>query len=367
MKVISVIQERRKRRWFYAITALVLAALCVLPRPYVARSRLVPQDANSIGIGSMINALGGQLQGFAALLGGVRQPAELYLAIARGDEVASDVVKARDLASSEQYGSLREAKLALRKKVDISAIPGGVIEVQTRSHSPKEAEELTKAFAAAITARLNALGMDRVSRKREIIKARFKEASARVVQTEAALNAFRRANNLAQPEAQLGAAISLRANLQAQLQAKQVELSTLLQLQGPNNPQLQTVRTEIAALQAQISRASDPASGNAGPSLAGLSGISGKYFDLFRDYRFAQVLYEIYSRASEEVAVETLAAEVASDAQVIEAARLDIDRKYNIPAVALLSFLLALAFFTEVYAPSTGMRLPLIGRGDKDE
>jgi uncharacterized protein involved in exopolysaccharide biosynthesis len=97
----------------------------------------------------------------------------------------------------------------------------------------------------------------------------------------------------------------------------------------------------------------------AGPNVAGLAEVSGEYLNLYRDYRFAQALYEVYARSSEEVAVETLAAETASDVQLIEAPRLDPDRKYNIPAVALLALLIALALFTEVYAPATGIDLGL--------
>ena len=65
-RVTDAVREPRSRRLAYAVLALLLAALCVIPRPYVARAKLVPQDSNSVGLGSMMNALGGQLQGFAA-------------------------------------------------------------------------------------------------------------------------------------------------------------------------------------------------------------------------------------------------------------------------------------------------------------
>jgi capsule polysaccharide export protein KpsE/RkpR len=160
----------------------------------------------------------------------------------------------------------------------------------------------------------------------------------------------------------LGSALSLRAGLEAQLQAKLVELQTLQQFQGPENPQLQAVEAEVANLRAQIGRTAQPATGAAGPNVAGLSQVSGEYLNLYRDYRFAQALYEVYSRSSEEVAVEALAGETASDVQVIEAARLDPDRKYNIPAVALLALVLLAALFTEFYAPATGIALRLGGK-----
>ncbi len=352
------ILSARSRRRLYAVAVLVLAVLCVFPQPFVARAKIVPQDSNSIGLGSMMNALGGQLQGFAALLGGARQPIDLYLSIARSSEVTDAVIADRKLAAPEAYGSEHRARLALARLVDVHSLTGGVIEIETRTRDPELAQALTESYVNAITQRLNTLGKDRVARKRRIVLARFDEAAARVVRAEAALGEFRKRHNLVEPEAQLGSALSLRAGLQAQLQAKLVELQTLQRFQGRDNPQLQAANAEVASLRRQIAGTAAPRSDGAGPNIAGISATSGKYLDLYRDYRFAQALYEVYARSSEEVAVEALAIETASDAQVIESPRIDADRKYNIAAVALLALVLVMALFTEVYAPATGIRLP---------
>lgn len=359
------IGEARLRRRGYALGAAACALLSILPQPYVARAKIVPQDSSSIGLNSMMNALGGQLGSFASLLGGAKQPIDMYLAVSRTPEVADMVIGFLKLDGPEAYGSARAARKALAHKVDIHSLTGGMIEVEVRTHDAAESERLTRAYVTAITTRLNALGNDRVQRKRGIVEKRFKEAALRVTKAEAALNAFRQSNNLAAPEAQLGSELSLRAGLQAQLQAKLVELQTARQFQGDENPALRALQSEVAELRAQIARSSAPSTGAAGPNVAGLSQVSGRYLDLYRDYRFAQALYEVYSRSSEEVTVEALAAETASDAQVIEAPRLDIDRKYNIPAVALLMLIAMLAFFTEVYAPATGLRLPLVSPADR--
>jgi hypothetical protein len=345
-----------RRRRGYALLALVLALLCVFPQPYVARTKVVPQDTASLGLSSMTGGLG-QFQGFAALLGGARQPVDMYLAIARGTEVSEAVIKRLNLVGPGGYSDERAAQRALERKVDIHALTGGIIEVETRGFDPAQAQALTKAYATAISDRIVALGHDRVDRKRRIVEARFKEAAARVAKAESQLEAFRRRNNLASPEAQLGSELALRANLQAQLQAKNVELQTVGPFLGPENPRLRALRGEIASLQGQIARTAQPGTDAAGPNVAGVSQVMGAYFDRYRDYRFAQALYEAYARSSEEVAVESLAGETAADVQVIEAARLDADRKYNIPAVALLALVLLLAAFTEIYAPATGIEL----------
>lgn len=363
-KAVAIVAEPRRRRLAYAVIALALAILCVVPRPYVARAKMVPQDSNSIGLGSMMNAVGGQLQSFAALFGGAKQPIDLYLAIGRGSEVRDQVIRTLKLAGPDSYGSETDARIALTRKVDIHSLTGGIVEVEVRTHDAAEAEALARAYVAAISDRIVMLGRDRVARKRQIVLQRFNEASARVASAEAALNGFRRRNNLAEPEAQLGSALALRTGLQAQLQAKLVELQTLQRFQGEDNPQLQSVQSQVASLRAQIARTAEPRVGAAGPNVAGLSEVTSQYVNLYRDYRFAQALYEAYARASEEVAVETLAGEIASHVQVIEAPHLDADRKLNIAAVALLILVLLAALFTEIYAPATGIDLRLRRGGD---
>lgn len=347
----------RTRRRIYAAVVLVLLVLCVFPRPYVARAKIVPQDSNTVGLGSTMNALGGQFQGFAALLGGARQPIDMYLAIGRSAEVTDDVIKRLKLVGPKEYSSERKARLFLASKVDIHSLTGGIIEIEVRTHDDEKSLAIARAYSQAISQRIVALDHDRIERKRQIVLGRFRQASERVAQTEAALNAFRRRNRLAQPEAELGSAIALRAGLEARLQARMVELQTLARFQGPENPQLKAAQSEVASLKAQIARTAEPAIGVGGPNVAGISVTSGKYLDLYRDYRFAQALYEVYSRSSEEVAVEALAGETAADVQAIEAPNLDPDYKVNIPAVALLALLLAIVLFTEIYAPATGMNL----------
>jgi hypothetical protein len=352
------------RRRAYALAALILALLTVFPQPYVARAKVLPQDNNSIGLGSMMNALGGQLQGFASLFGGAKQQTDMYLAVGRSSEVGDAVIRKLKLVGPGGYASATKARLALAKKVDVHSLTGGIIEVEVRTHDAEEAEALTRAYVGAISNRIVALGKDRIERKRAVVDQRFEEAADRVVATEKALNNFRRRNRLAEPQAELGAALSVRAGLEARLQAKQVELQTLEKFQGPENPQLMAVRSEVAALRAQVARSGQADVGPAGPNVAGLGEVSGEYLDLYRDYRFAQALYDVYSRSSEEVTVETLAGETASNVQILEAPRLDADRKYNISAAALLALTIFAALFTEFYAPATGIRL-FRGR-DKD-
>jgi len=356
---VALIERARIRRSIYAVLALLLLVLCFVPRPWVARAKLLPQESSSAGLGQIISSLGGQLSNFANLLTGGRSPNDLYLIIGRSNTVTEDVIRNLHLVGpGQRYSTAHAARIDLARKVDVHLLIGGVVEVETRTHDPQVSLELTQAYLTAISDRIGALTRQTTKRKGEIVAQRFRDAQARVLETERNLDAFRRANRLASPEAQLGSAIALRTSLQAQLSARQVELQSAQQTAGPENPQPRAIRAQIAELQAQIARTARPSMNAAGPNMGGLSQLQSRYLDLFRDYRFAQALYDVYARASEQVAVEELVADSATFIQVIEPANLDAERHFNIWAVGLLSLVVIAAIFTEVYVPATGLRWP---------
>lgn len=355
---INWVKNDRNRRLTYLVAAIVSAILIFFPRPYVARAKIVPQDtsASAASTTNLLGALGGGSQSIGSLLTGGRPSNDLYLIIGRSDTVTDDVIRSLKLVGpGGDYPTLRKAKLALAKKVDIHLLLGGVMEIETKLYDPDKAQRWTSAYANAISRSLARFGRQIITNKQRILRQRFEDASARVKRAEAELNAFRRANNLADPDAQLGSALSQRAGLEAQLKAKQVELQTMQEFRGPESAELAAIRSDISGIRAQIERTATPATGVAGPNVSGLSAISTHYLDLFRTLRFQQSIYDVYQRSAEQVEVEELAAESASYIQIIDPAHIDPERQFNVWAIAVFSLITLLAMFTEWYAPMTGL------------
>jgi hypothetical protein len=352
------VRNDRNRRILYALAAIVAAILIFFPRPYLARAKIVPQDtsASAASTTALLGALGGGPQSIGSLLAGGRTSSDLYLIIGRSDSVAEDVIKRLDLAGpGKRYADVDAAKRALAKRVDVHLLLGGAMEIETKLSDSAYALQLTDAYAGSISRQLANFGRQLVENKQKIVQQRFADATARVARSEAALNAFRRANNLAEPEQELSSEILQRASLEAQLRAKQVEYQAMSEFRGPESAELAALRTEIAGLQAQVARTATPSTGVAGPNVAGLSALSTRYLSLFRDLRFQQSIYDVYQRSAEQVEVEQLAAESASYIQTIDAAHLDPDRQYNVWAMALFALIVLIALFTEWYAPATGL------------
>lgn len=351
--------EARLRRLVYLVVGLILLVFCFFPRPYVARAKILPQENGSAaGLGSMVDVLGGRLNGTGSFLTD-RSSVEAYLVIGRSNEVAREVVKRLDLAGpGRRYATEASALRSLNRKVDVHALLGGTLEVETFAHDSDEALTLNSAFLDAVNHRINLLSRNQVSAKRALVRTRFAEAAARVGETEQALNAFRQRNRLADPTALFGAAVSERAGLEANLQAKLVELNALRSLFGADNIRLQETEAQIQALRQQIAETNKAREDSTGLNLAAQTRLTNQYLNLYRDYRFAQSLFDIYSRFSEQVELQELASQSGADIQVIEEPHLDVQRHYNVLAVGLLAAWLTLILFLEVYAPATGMHLP---------
>jgi hypothetical protein len=355
-RIAAFLEDACKRRIAYAALAAVLAVLCMFPQPQVGRAKIVPQDPGSaLAFGSGA----GKLQDLAALFGGGRRAIDLYLAIGQSEDVRDEVIRNLKLVgSSGRYRTRKDASARLERRVEVQSLPGGVIEIEVTTHDADESLRLTKGYAEAIATRYKALNGEQLTTKRALVSTRFHDAATQLADAEAKLDAFRRRNGLsASPEAELGAALSVRTALEAQLKAKQVELGTLRQFLGPENANLIGVQSEVAELSRKLSQTALPEGNTGAPSTGELTRLSNEYANVYRDYIFAQSLYQIYTRISEEVTVEELSGRTASTVQVIEAPHLDPWRHYNVSALAALALLVLGAFFTEIYTPATGIAL----------
>jgi hypothetical protein len=350
------LHDRRRRIIGYGVIALVLALLAVFPQPYIGRARILPRDPTS-ALGGALGGAGGRIQDLGALLGGNGRAIDLYLAVAQSDDIRNEVIARLHLVGPDApYATFDKASVHLARTVDVQSLPGSILQIEAKTHDPAMALQLTRAFTDVIASHLRDLDNQQVSVKQALLDVRFREAATRLSRAQAALNVFRRINHIsAAPEVELGSAIAIKSGIEARLQAKEVELQTLQGMLGPDNVRLRAAQTEIRGLRAQLDQTTSPTQSAGGPNAGGLTELSTQYLDLYRDYLFAQSIYEVYSRVSEQVAVEDLSGRDAPTVQFIEQPHVDPGIHVNVWATAALIGLALLALFTEVYAPATGI------------
>jgi len=277
----------------------------------------------------MLSGGGGGGLNLSALLG-QHQSIEGELAVSRSHAVARDVILRLRLIGRPGFRDADQAEVALRKKVNIEAVRGSIIQIKAQGADPAFARQLAAGYAAAIRDRLATLSLVQTAEKRAVAESRMSEATIDLAKAQAAIAQFREANKLAVPEAQLGAAVTQLALLQARLQAKQVQLGTLLQFATGENVQVRATP-----------------SGSGANTLAGIAAKDSEYYNLYRNERFAQILSDIYTRYLESTTIDEMSASNSVD--LLEPAYVDPQRHLNVWAEGLLILVILAAITAEFY------------------
>jgi hypothetical protein len=344
-------RRARTRRLVFLGLAILCGLLTLFPRHYLAVVKLVPPETSTAGLSAVLGQLGGN---YAALLAS-HQPAEINLTVARSFDVVRDVEKRLKLAGNRPgYGSLNQTLVKLDRKVDVRVLRGGILQIDVLDRDPVFAEQLVDTYASALRNRLTTLSRAQVDYKRQVLNNRFAEASQRLARAEAALTSFRRSNRLPAPEAQLGQAVSTLTGLEAEIQAKEVELQTALRFATPQNFNVKRIQSDISVLREQLRRARTQQTTQGLPTAAALAETNTRYLNLFRELRFSQALYDSYTRYLEGSAIEDLTAEF--NLQVIESSHIDPAYHFNMVGLGLLLLLGLVAVGSEFYVTAPPVR-----------
>ena len=340
------LRDALRRRLTFGGVCLVLAVLCFFPRHYLAKAQLMPQSPGG-GLSAMLSGgANGGLLSLGALIG-QRQSIEAELAIARSHAVAVSVIDRLHLTQRAGFHDPQQAVLKLQKKTNIEAVRGSIIQIAVTDSDAAFATDIASAYAASIEERLATLNRRQTAAKRAVAEAKLDETTLKLARAQAALSQYREANKMAAPEGQLSAAVLQLGALQGRLQAKQVELGTLLRFATNDNVQVQAARAEIAGLQAQIGQSLSQSGSPAAAGLAAMAAKDAEYFNLYRDVQFAQVLYQIYTRYLESTTIDDMSA--ADNVDIIDQPYLEPAWQINISPLGLLFVALLLAVSSEFY------------------
>jgi hypothetical protein len=345
------------RRAVFGALVVILGALTLWPQPYLARAQLLPNSTSGL-LSSLLGgggAGGGLLQ---SLLGGGNS-ADVDLALARSEQVLLGVAaELRARGWARRIPDTPEGVEKLHRAADIEVIRGGILQISVRNYDPRFAKDVVQAFVVVVERRVAALSTEQTSERRTAASTMMKDATGRLQQAQAAIDQFRIANHLAAPEFILGAAVSRLTGLQAALTAEQAALDDILRFATPESFEVQSERARIAAIQKEIAQAqTQPQTPLGGPNLQGLTPKITTYENLYRDVKFAEAEYDVFSRYLEALAAEAVSAPLGVD--IIQTPFISPTRQYNLRPLGLLVLVLVIGVCAEFYVakrPPGGQR-----------
>ena len=211
-------------------------------------------------------ALLSQLGALTAIAGvgsnlGLKNPADLYIAILQTNLVADSIVDRFHLEDVYHIPDRDAAAGRLRKRSKFVANKTGLIQVTVEDGDPNRAVALVNGYSDELVQQNNRLAIGAASQRRQFYEQQLAQEKDRLADAEVALTKTQLSTGVLQVSGQAQNIIGEEANLQANITAHEVQLGALLASSTEQNPDVVRLRTELAALREQLNKEQHGTSG----------------------------------------------------------------------------------------------------------
>jgi len=323
----------RERRLFWNVawkTALLSAILALLlPVHYEGVVKIVPGESSSGGgmtglLGKLMgggSSSGGMGLGLdAAGLLGMKTPGAFYVEVLKSRSLQDRMIDRFDLKHhywkfsqwySHDYFTTRKK---LKNFTDIEEDKkSGVITVTVTDYKPEMAAQMANAYVEELNKAAADLNTGDAHRERVFLEGRLTEAKQDLDQASLALSQYSSKNTLMDPQTQGRAMVDAAARVQGEIVATEAELKGLQQIYSDDNTRVRTLKARLGVLQGQMksmqgkgaaaSQARESASGSF-PSMSELPVLGYTYYDLYRQAKIRETVYEFLTQQYELAKVQ---------------------------------------------------------------
>lgn len=332
------------------VIAAVTYGLCFLiPPTFTARTTFItPQQQQNPALSALASI--GALSGLAGGALGTRTTADQYVSLMQSNAVSDRLVERFKLRELYDVKYLSDARRTLADRSRVWAGKrDGLITVEVDDRDPERAAQIANAYVEELHTLSNGLALSEAQQRRKFFEAQWQQARKDLAAAQARLQStgFTAAALRATPASQAEA----YGRTRAAISAAEVQLSLLRQRLSPDAPEVQAQQTALATLRAQLAAQERESSA---------PGADQDYVGALREFKYQEVLSEIYARQFEAARVDE--AREGTLIQVVDRATPPERRsKPQRLLIAGAAFIVALVVLPAVLVLRS--RLRLAGRG----
>ncbi len=222
-----------------AILTLLLGSIYIFrTRPeFVATAVILPKESQS------------ESTSLTSIFSG-RKPEGLYPGLLRSRSVTDNVIRELNLMPAGSQG-WEEERAALQGAMTVVAGPDGLLRISVRSGDAKTAMKLANAYLDGLNQQQKTMALSQSVLNREFFEAQLEREKQALVAAETDLEQTQKSSGIIEAGTQTQIGLSQIAATRSQITGLQVQLAALLQSETDENPQVKTLRSQIAQLQAQ--------------------------------------------------------------------------------------------------------------------
>jgi len=313
-----ILAERKRFILLFSFVVAVLTAIVVLilPVTFTATTTILPPQHQE----SSAMALLGQLGGLASLAGnasggaasalGLKNQNDLYIGLLQSEHVMDGVIRRFDLMKVYKAKRLVDARKTLKGKTKILSEKSTLISISVEDHNPKRAAAMANAYVDELHNLMSHLAVTSAAQRRMFFEQQVNLQKEKLAAAEVALEKTEMETGIIQPQGQAEAVIATIMQLRAQISASEVELAALRTSSTNQNPEVITLQSQIAGLQAQLAEfekghpQSASTAGNVLTPTSKVPAASLEYLRRMRDVRYQETLFEFMTRQYEMAKVD---------------------------------------------------------------
>jgi tyrosine-protein kinase Etk/Wzc len=303
-EVIAVLLKHK--RFISVVTAVVTVVTAIgvsfLPNSFKADALIVPPQQQQSSIAALAgSALGGlAMSGMASQLG-LKNPSDLYIGILGSRTIADEIVKQFHLEQVYDKKLASDARKALIKHASFTSGKDSLIKITVEDRDPKRAADLANAFIDELYKQNSRLALTDAAQRRMFFEQQLKNEKDALADAEVALKSTQQSTGLLAPTGQAEVLIRSGAQLRAEIASKEVQLQSMRSYATDQNPQIDVLKREIAALQGQLGRLEvNQGSNSAFQISAGKLPQAGlEYIRKLRDLKYHETLFELLAKQYE--------------------------------------------------------------------
>jgi len=278
------------------VGVLALGYTFTMAPTFNAITKFMPPQQQQSGAAAMLAGLGA-LGGLAGAAGGLKSPADQYVAFLKSNSVQDALIDRFKLTDRYESKFRADTRIALTSSVLIASGKDGLISIDVSDKEPVFAAQLANAHVEELRILLNRIAVTEAQQRRLFFENQLNKTKENLVIAEQALKSS--GVNSGALKANPQAAVEGLARLKAGVTAQEIKLSSMRGYLTESAPDFKQAQVELAALRGQLARAEREE-----PAIVGASSGASDYIAKFRDFKYQETLFELFAKQYEMARID---------------------------------------------------------------
>jgi uncharacterized protein involved in exopolysaccharide biosynthesis len=238
----------------------------------------------------------GSLGGLAGAVGGIKNPADQFIAYMKSVTFQDSLIDRFKLLQRYEAKTKTDARLALTGSVRVASGKDGLMSVEVDDKDPQFAADLANAHVEELAKLLSKLATTEAQQRRLFFEKQLTLAKDKLIQSETELKATGVSGSVLKSNP--ASAVAAVAGLQAGITAQEVKLGAMRGYLAETAPEFKQALNELANLRTQLAKQEKDSPANSNKT------DQGDYVSKYREFKYNETLFELFAKQFEIAKVD---------------------------------------------------------------